>query len=69
MPHFELSQLLALGAIVAAFLAFAIGLLSVQIYMLLPSERDAKPIRREVTPARRGGAVNTDFVQAGRRRR
>ena len=60
MPTIPLPQLIFLIAVIAGFSAFAIGLFVVQVYMLASGPDVAKPIRRQVTPAGRGGVVKPE---------
>jgi hypothetical protein len=53
MPNLPLSQLIFLGAVLFAFAAFTVTLLSVSLYTLIQPSPVRRPVAREVTPAKR----------------
>jgi hypothetical protein len=57
MPILPLSTLIVLGLVIAAFVAFGVTLFAASLYVAFGKPAREKPVAREVTPARRIGAL------------
>ena len=59
MPHFDMTQLVFLGLVIAAFGAFAVTLLAVSLYVGSADRAENAPEERHVIPAKRTeGAIH-----------